>query len=143
MTHDFHLLESVFVEALHAALSRELGQSMTLLKKPYRAEYEAQWPENPLYGHCYAAAEAARAWLFEQTGVQYKPMVMRLPEGGTHWALGHPSGRIFDPTASQFSELPDYEQMRGCGFQTKNPSRRGQAIYELVMENLPPEQERY
>jgi len=47
----------------------------------------------------------------------------------THWYLQHSSGLIIDPTVIQFAIKPDYLKGKGCGFLTKQPSRRA---FELM-----------
>jgi hypothetical protein len=132
--HDICLLESMFVEALKMALSKGLDQSLQLLKPKYRHAYREQWPDNPMLNHCYASCEAARQWMLEVAGVEYQPIRGCMPNGIVHWALRHPDGHIFDPSGEQFEQRPDYTQMKDGGFLTKDPSRRGEAILQLVGE---------
>lgn len=73
-------------------------------------------------GNCYVTCEALYHLLGGRDG-HWKPMVMR-HEGDTHWFLKHEDGHVIDPTADQFETKPDYSQARGCGFLTKEPSRR-------------------
>jgi hypothetical protein len=97
-----------------------------LLKPVYRKRVAAG--AHPLTGHCYIAAEAL--WWAHKAAARklgYRPYVMRVAEG-THWFLKHPSGRTLDPTRAQFEEPPDYRAARGCGFLTKEPSRRCRAV---------------
>ena len=54
-------------------------------------------------------------------------MTMR-HEGDTHWFLRHASGLVMDPTVSQFRNIPDYSKARGCGFLTRQPSKRAQQL---------------
>lgn len=57
-----------------------------------------------------------------------------LPEkDDTHWFLKHEDGRIADPTASQFGDIPiPYENGRGGGFLTAEPSRRARVVMERM-----------
>lgn len=90
---------------------------------------------NRYAGHCYAAAEAlfhilggrSRGWL---------PCVMSnatwsegLDPGETHWFVrNEKTGEILDPTSAQFDRPVPYERAKGCGFLTKEPSRRAREI---------------
>lgn len=91
---------------------------------------------NHLRGNCYVASEA----LYHILGGKragWTPQVMKLKLGSeTHWFLKHKSGLIIDPSRKQFKKLPNYAQARGCGFLTKHPSYRAQAlISELTYQD--------
>ncbi len=82
-------------------------------------------------GNCYVASEA----LYHLLGGKasgWTPMVMRT-ETDTHWFLKHTDGLIVDPTVGQFDAIPDYSLARGCGFLTKNPSKRAAELMERVL----------
>lgn len=82
-------------------------------------------------GNCYVASEA----LYHLLGGKeagWKPMMVK-HEGDTHWFLKHTSGLIIDPTVSQFKESPPYEEARGCGFLTKQPSKRAQNLMQKIV----------
>lgn len=102
-----------------------------LLKPAFRAVWS---PENPLYGHCYVAAEA----LFHLLGGKasgYVPHAARDGHGIVHWWLETADGRILDPTAAQYlsiGEQPPYAHGRGKGFLTRAPSKRAQRVMERV-----------
>lgn len=85
-------------------------------------------------GNCYAASEA----LYHILGGKragWKPMVMPY-DGDTHWFLKHRSGLILDPSRKQFRCRPPYEFGRGCGFLTKQPSKRAaKLIQELTYQD--------
>lgn len=90
-------------------------------------------------GHCYAAAEA----LFHMLGGKsqgYSACVASFEENGqafTHWWIKDQDGKICDPTAEQFTavgQVPPYHLGKGCGFLTKNPSKRAQIIIERVLD---------
>ena len=105
----------------------------------------AQWTgkatENPdpMTGLCYVASEA----LYHMLGGKeagWTPRVLNhetwpegLADGETHWFLRHASGEVADPTASQFGgkEIP-YENSKGVGFLTKQPSKRAQIVIDRV-----------
>lgn len=79
-------------------------------------------------GNCYHTSEA----LYHLLGGKdagWKPMVMH-HENDTHWFLKHSSGMIIDATVKQFKTKPDYTKAKGCGFLTKKPSKRAQALME-------------
>ena len=84
---------------------------------------------NPLAGHCYVASEAAwHAMGGKDSG--YVPQTIR-HEGATHWYLRHAEhGTILDLTASQFSTPVPYAKGRGCGFLTREPSKRARIVLE-------------
>lgn len=78
-------------------------------------------------GNCYAAAEA----LYHILGGKasgWRPMVLRLNKGATHWWLEHTSGLRLDPSVQQFVVPPDYNLGRGCGFLTKRPSKAARKL---------------
>lgn len=94
---------------------------------------------NPLFGLCYVASEALY-YLLGGKEAGWTPNVLShdswpqvLGEGETHWFLRHESGAIADPTAAQFKGKPiPYEQGRGNGFLTKQPSKRASIVIERV-----------
>jgi 8-oxo-dGTP diphosphatase len=86
---------------------------------------------NHLAGHCYVASEA----LFHMLGGPdsgWAPQQIN-HEGDSHWYLKHKeTGEILDPTAGQFKTKVPYEQGRGKGFLTKEPSKRAQELISRV-----------
>ncbi len=103
-----------------------------LLKPEWRKKHEQAC--DPMTGHCYAAAEAAyHALGGAEAG--WKPMHIK-HEDAPHWYLQHADGTVFDPTASQFQEPPDYVQGRGKGFLTKAPSARARKILERMQPKI-------
>src|SRR4051812_46333350 len=101
------------------------------LRKPqYRGH------ENCLAGHCYVASEA----LYHMLGVAkagWVPQTIQ-HESGSHWYLKHKhSGAIVDPTKDQFATPVPYANGRGCGFLTKQPSKRTQTVLNRVADNAP------
>lgn len=80
-------------------------------------------------GNCYVATEALYHIL---GGVHspWRPQVMRF-KGNTHWFLKHKETcQVLDPSRLQFEgeEQPDYSQGRGCGFLTRQPSKRARSL---------------
>ena len=90
---------------------------------------------NPGYSAaCYPAAEA----LFHLVGGKesgFKPMRMRVGNI-QHWWVRGSNGIDYDPTAYQFNCTPAYENGTGCGFLTKEPSKRARIIMERVKSKL-------
>lgn len=84
-------------------------------------------------GNCYVASEA----IYHTTGAAngpWRPQVMRLDDSETHWFLRHKvTGEVLDPSARQFDgALPDYSKGRGCGFLTREPSKRARALIDAL-----------
>jgi ADP-ribose pyrophosphatase YjhB (NUDIX family) len=107
------------VHAVQTSLSDDLR------KPQYRGH------ENCLAGHCYVASEA----LYHLLGGAESGWVPQniQHEGGPHWYLKHKiSGTILDPTASQFKTKVPYENGRGKGFLTKQPSKRTQVVLDRI-----------
>lgn len=94
-----------------------------LLHKKYR--------DNPR-AHCYIASEA----LYHMLGgpaAGLTPMNI-VHEGSQHWFLRGPNGEIIDPTHGQFENPVPYENARGRGFLTAQPSKRAAEIIRRVQE---------
>lgn len=92
-----------------------------------RPEYRGH--ENPLRGHCYVASEA----FYHLSGGKdagLKPMNVK-HEGCQHWYLSGPAG-IVDLTAGQFATPVPYDQGRGRGFLTTEPSKRARVLMARV-----------
>lgn len=82
-------------------------------------------------GNCYVTCESL-FYLLGGKAAGYTPMVLR-HEGDTHWYLKHSSGLILDPTVSQFRIPPDYSKGRGCGFLTREPSKRATSLMQVLV----------
>ena len=92
--------------------------------------------DDKTFGHCYAASEALYYLLGGKNG-GLTPQVGK-SESGTHWWLKDSDGNILDPTADQFykiGKIPPYKYGKGCGFLTKNPSKRAQVIIDRVLRS--------
>lgn len=85
---------------------------------------------NPMAGHCYVASEALYHRLGGK-GAGWTPQTIR-HEGGPHWFLRHREGAIIDPTADQFETPVPYDQGKGCGFLTRQPSARAQRVLDQL-----------
>lgn len=110
-------------EKLHDAL-RQMG------KKHLKAQYREDWtPERPTTGYCYVVAEVAYHYLAPEG---YIPHVMKTGEKETHWFLKNREGDIMDLTADQFDETIDYTKGKRQNFMTKEISKRGRILAELL-----------
>lgn len=108
------------------ALGRRIRAALTpdLLKPEYRAN------PRPYAGHCYVASEAYFHLAGgKQAGLKAKGCVH---EGAQHWWLEDQAGRVIDLTAEQFATPVPYDQGRGRGFLTREPSRRAQTVIARV-----------
>jgi hypothetical protein len=88
-----------------------------------------------LKGHCYIATEALFHLLKDNK--RWKPMCASYNDEhgkATHWWLvNKDNGNILDPTKEQYlPDEPPYHLGRGCGFLTKNPSKRAKIIINRV-----------
>jgi hypothetical protein len=77
------------------------------------------------YGTCYIVAEVLQFLLGPD---KWKPEFVHYRDS-THWYLRHRVTReILDATVGQYSVPPPYHEGKGCGFLTKNPSKRARYI---------------
>ena len=102
------------------------------LKQPWR---ERAVGEHRTFGHCYVVTEALYHLWGKNRG--FKPAVVQVPEmQSTHWFLRNVAGEVVDGTKEQFEmhgiRIP-YENGKGCGFLTKEPSKRCQALLEKIL----------
>lgn len=93
--------------------------------------------EHPHAGHCYAASEALFHLGAKSKG--FRPAVLNattfptgLTVGQTHWFLRNAAGHVLDATAGQFDVPIPYVNGIGCGFLTKQPSKRAQTIIQRL-----------
>ncbi len=112
------------MEQVAVSVARYLAKRPGLLKDPYRGRVASG--AHPLTGHCYVAAEAV--YHMGAKGEGYRPHVLRLEDGGTHWYLMDEQGTVLDPTAAQFDQAPEYQAGRCCGFLTTRPSKRTRTV---------------
>lgn len=111
---------------MSARLERKVRAALTDdLRKP---EYRGH--ECPTAGHCYVASEAMYH-LLGGKAAGYTPEQVN-HEGSSHWYLRGPKGEVIDPTADQFKSPPPYDQGRGRGFLTREPSKRAKTVIERV-----------
>lgn len=83
-------------------------------------------------GNCYVTSEAAYHLL---GGKEAGWVPMRVHhEGSTHWYIeNRDTGQRVDLTAAQFNLSPPYDEAVGCGFLTKEPSRRAREMMERMV----------
>lgn len=124
---DYLVQAQPLIDQIKAALTPDL------LQPKYRFMHD---PANPTAGHCYHAAEALWHMLGGAESA-WIPQVHREEDGVTHWWLRLVGSRIVaDPTADQYQGEPlpyDRGLGKGCGFMTRAPSKRAQAIIDRVM----------
>jgi len=110
-------------QRLHDAL-RKMG------KKFLKPQYKDQWtPERPTTGYCYVVTEIVYHHLAPEG---CRPYVMKTGENETHWFLKCPDGRVIDLTNDQFDKPVDYAQGKPQNFQTKEISKRGKVLADLL-----------
>lgn len=110
-------------EKLHNAL-RQMGE------KHLKPQYKNQWtPERPTTGYCYVVAEVVYYYLAPKGS---RPYVMKTGANETHWFIKAPDGNIIDLTADQFDEPVDYEKGKPQNFRTKQISKRGKILADLL-----------
>lgn len=123
---------------VYHAVRRHL--SPDLLQPKYRRMHE-EGTCDARTGHCFAASEAFY-WLMGGPGSGYKPVSVQ-HEGGSHWWVRGPDGKVWDLTSEQFDTPVPYAQGRARGFGVggkarpgAHPSRRGAELMRRVMNDL-------
>ncbi len=110
-------------EKLYDAL-RQMGE------KYLKSQFKLLWtPDRPTIGYCYVVAEVVYHYLAPKGS---RPYVMKTRENKRHWFIKDPSGRVIDPTADQFDEPQDYTQGKPQNFLTKDISKRGKILANLL-----------
>lgn len=90
---------AALLDALRARL--QSGFTPELLHKDYREQWS---PENPAFGFCSVASEAA--WfMLGGRNAGWVAWSARDTDQSTHWWLRHESGVIFDPTSEQYTSI--------------------------------------
>ena len=113
--------EKELIRAIQAVLSPDL------IPNDYRGR-----PDNPMFGHCYHAAEALYRSLGGKTS-GYKARRGVDDDGVSHWWVESPMGEILDPTAAQYTDFdktPPYHNAKGASF--RGTSRRAKTIMERI-----------
>jgi hypothetical protein len=99
-------------------------------KKHLRRQYKDQWkPERPTIGYCYVVAEVVYHYLAPDG---CRPHIMRTSIDDTHWFLKCKDGEVIDLTDDQFDEPVDYTQGKPQNFLTKEISKRGRILADLL-----------
>jgi CO dehydrogenase/acetyl-CoA synthase delta subunit len=108
---------------LHDAL-RKMG------RKYVKPLYRDVWtPECPTTGYCYVVAEVVYHHLAPKGS---RPYVMKTGDRETHWFIRDPQGNVIDLTADQFDKPLDYSEGKPANFLTKQLSKRGQILANLL-----------
>ena len=85
--------------------------------------------ERPTTGYCYVVAEV----IYHRIAPEgYVPYVMKTGDNYTHWFLKNSDGEIIDLTADQFDKPLDYSEGRPQNFLTRELSKRGKILAELL-----------
>jgi len=84
--------------------------------------------KDSMRGLCYVLSEA---FLHMHPQFNLKPHRLSY-HGVNHWWLETSSGRVVDLTASQYKRPFPYHRGIGCGFLTKSPSKRAQAVMKVL-----------
>ena len=98
------------------------------------AEFKGR-PENPMFGQCYAAAEALYR-LLGGKNLGYKAQRAVDDNGISHWWVLSPTGDILDPTSAQYTDFgktPPYLEGKGASF--RRLSNRAAIIIDRVKVN--------
>lgn len=110
-------------QKLHDAL-RQMG------RKYLKPLYKDRWtPKRPTIGYCYVVAEVVYHYLAPKGS---RPYVMKIGENEKHWFIKTSEGGVIDLTADQFDEPIDYTQGKSQNFQTKEISKRGKMLADLL-----------
>jgi hypothetical protein len=105
-----------------------------LLTKEWRLSKKLHLVTSDTFGHCYVVSET----LYHMLGGKeegWTPQRVRV-QGATHWFLRHKLGVILDLTASQFDIPVPYQQARGSGFLTKQPSKRTKKLMRRIVRSM-------
>ena len=116
-------MEKIMITKIKSVLTPDL------LKPEYREKNKT----NPMYGHCYAASEAAYHLFAKADG--FFPVRDRDSRGVCHWWLENPQGERLDITGDQYfsvGRVPPYFYRAGKRVLTKEPSKRAAEIIRRV-----------
>lgn len=117
-----NIYSDITEEKLHDAL-RKMGEKH--LKQPYKTQWT---PERPTTGYCYVVTEMVYHCLAPRGSKSY---VLKT-EDINHWFIRQPNGQVIDLTADQFDIPLQYEKGKPQAFLTKNISKRGQILADLL-----------
>ncbi|MCX6696143.1 MAG: hypothetical protein NTV84_00980 [Methanoregula sp.] len=117
------MTDLIDVQKLHDAL-RQMG------KKDLKPQFRDFWtPERPTTGYCYVVAEVVYHYLAPKGS---RPHLIKLGGNDTHWFIKDPAGNVIDLTADQFDEPVDYTLGKTQNFMTKEISKRGKKLADLL-----------
>jgi hypothetical protein len=110
---------------------QKLHDALRLMGKHYlKPQYRNQWtPQRPTTGYCYVVAEVVYHYLAPKGS---RPYIIKFGKNDTHWFVKDPAGDIIDLTADQFDEPVDYSQGKPQNFMTKDISKRGKKLADLL-----------
>ena len=110
---------------------QQLNEALNQMgKKHLKAQYRDEWtPERPITGYCYVVAEVVYHYLAPKGS---RPWVLKTGENKTHWYIRTPDGTVIDLTADQFDDPVDYNKGKPQNFQTKEISKRGKILADLL-----------
>jgi hypothetical protein len=98
--------------------------------KHLKPQFRDLWtPERPTTGYCYVVAEVVYHYLAPKGS---RPYIIKFDENDTHWFVKEPSGKVIDLTADQFDVPIDYSLGKPKNFQTKDISKRGRLLANLL-----------
>jgi hypothetical protein len=103
---------------------RQMGPKY--VKEPYRGDWT---PDKPTTGYCYVVAEVGYHHFAPKGSC---PCVMKTGANETHWFVRTPMGEVIDLTSDQFNEPLDYSKGKPQNFMTKEISKRGKILAELL-----------
>ena len=109
-------------EAVRSSLTNDLR------KPKYRNN------SNAMAGHCYVASEAAYHMLGGKEAGWTPQQINH--EGDSHWYLKNKDGRILDLTSDQFKTSVPYDEGKGKGFLTVEPSERAQTVMDRAQSRI-------
>jgi hypothetical protein len=117
------------LERSHSLVERAVYDA--IVKHSHLRKREYRDNPNPVAGMCYVASEA----LHHIMPHRYKPTHVKV-NGASHWYLIEKrTGAVVDLTFSQFDTIP-YEEGKGKGFLTREPSQRARVIINEVYAQL-------
>jgi len=110
-------------------LQQKIEAMLTVMGTKYlKKEYKDKWSENnPTRGYCYVVSEVLHHYYYTNTD----PYIIKVGDE-THWFLKTHEGRVIDFTASQYMFKLDYSEGKKAYFLTKQPSKRGQILADLL-----------
>lgn len=97
-------------------------------------EYKQWGKEGKSNGHCYVASEAVYH-LMGGKEAGFKGVTLNF-QGYPHWWIVDQFGQVLDPTADQYDVVVPYGKGKGCGFLTRQPSKRAAIVIKRARKIL-------